>query len=55
MVAIARGLMACPTRTILDGPSAALLQSTEVKRIFLGSSRGDFGTPSGSACYDERQ
>jgi hypothetical protein len=40
MVAIARGLMACPPRTILDGPSAALLQSTEVKRIFLGSSRG---------------
>ena len=35
MVAIARALMTTP-RLILDGPSAELLQSAEVKRVFLG-------------------
>ena len=31
-----RGYVLESGRTILDGPSAALLQSAEVKRIFLG-------------------
>jgi branched-chain amino acid transport system ATP-binding protein len=32
-----RGYVLESGRSVLDGPSAALLQSVEVKRIFLGA------------------